>query len=76
MLKILVIFFIIFYLLFKVGGVFFRTLLGYNQRSVFNNGKGQYKQKQPKDGNVHVDYNPNNEGEIKGGEYVDYEEVK
>ncbi|UXP33326.1 DUF4834 domain-containing protein [Reichenbachiella agarivorans] len=41
----------------------------------------QYQQRQPADGNVHIDYVPKKGKEkeekyFKGGDYVDYEEVK
>jgi len=76
MIKLLLIFFIIFYLLFKVGGFFIRTLLGGNTQSAFSGRGDQHKQQRPRNGNVNVDYSPKKDGEIKGGEYVDYEEVK
>ena len=83
MLKFLLIFFIIFYLVFKVGGFLVRLFLGnlvkQNRQQTYQYDTAQ--KKQPRDGNVHIDYIPE-EGqdkepkEYKGGDYIDYEEVK
>lgn len=68
MFRILLIFSLIFYVLYKFG--FFRALTsGYNES---NN-------KRPPNGNVNVDSAPSKEKKrpgFKGGEYVDYEEIK
>ena len=43
---------------------------------------GQQTHRQPKDGNVIIDFNPNDKrrtksgGNFKGGDYVNYEEVE
>lgn len=96
LLKILVFFFFL-YLLFRVVNFFFkvmRTVSGAKQQAKnFNRqhqngfnasyGPKSRKYKQPADGNVNIDYIPeddkkNDKGprHFKGGEYVDYEEVK
>lgn len=57
------------YVLYKVGGLFFRA-----------GAASQQPRQQPRrpQGTVNVDSAPkkNKDGSIKGGEYVDYEEVK
>ncbi|MCW5909660.1 MAG: DUF4834 domain-containing protein [Cyclobacteriaceae bacterium] len=60
------------YVLYKVGGLFFRAGAASQQ------GRYQASRRSP-GGNVNVDAAPKkstNKGAIKGGEYVDYEEVK
>lgn len=55
------------YVLYKVGGVFFRA------------GAASQQYRKPQDTASNVNANPVKEkktGNIKGGEYVDYEEVK
>ena len=55
------------YVLYKVGGVFFRA------------GAASQQYRRPQDTASNVNANPAKEkkaGNIKGGEYVDYEEVK
>lgn len=59
------------YVLYKVGGVFFRAGAASHQ--------GRFQARKPESGNVNVDSAPDRpakSGKIKGGEYVDYEEVK
>ncbi|MDF9800370.1 hypothetical protein OKW21_005633 [Catalinimonas alkaloidigena] len=96
LLKILVFFFFL-YLIFRVVNFFFkvmRTVSGAKQQAKnFNRqhqngynasyGPKSRKYKQPSDGNVNIDYIPeedkkNGKGprNFKGGEYVDYEEIK
>jgi hypothetical protein len=70
MIKFLLILALITYILSKVGGFFFRVGAESQQR--------QYQQRRP-EGTVNVDAKPKKEkraGNIKGGDYVDYEEVK
>ena len=70
MLKFLLILALSLYILSKIGGFFFRAGAATQQRS---------QQRKPSDGNVYVNTNPNstkNKGNFKGGDYVDYEEVK
>jgi hypothetical protein len=67
MLKLLLVITIIAYLLYKVGGFFFRA------------GAASQQTRKPQDTASNVYANPVKEkknGDIKGGEYVDYEEVK
>lgn len=85
MFKFLLILFIIGYVLMKVGGFFFRIFLGglgtkaAYQQSQRNNQQSQQR-KTTADG-VSIEYVPNEKNErsaknYKGGEYVDYEEIK
>ena len=97
LLKFLLFLFII-YLLFRVINFFFKvmyTVSGAKNQANFNrqqyhqsrqNGHGTQsrKYKQPSDGNVNIDYIPDDGKEkngkgprnFKGGEYVDFEEIK
>ena len=84
MIKFLLIILLIGFLLTKVLGLFFRVLAGGSatnktgQRGYQNQ---QYQSKRSQDGNVNIEYVPdNNESNkaskaFKGGEYVDYEEI-
>lgn len=80
MLKFLIIMALILYLVFRVGGFFMRTLFGsttMNRQGEFRN-RGQQKVR-PKDGNVDIDYVPEDRDKkdgYEGGDYIDYEEVK
>jgi len=68
MLKLLVILALAAYILSKIGGFFFRV-----------GAASQHRNHPPrKEGNVHVDPNQKKDkrGNIKGGDYVDFEEVK
>ncbi|WKV12824.1 DUF4834 domain-containing protein [Marivirga harenae] len=80
MFKFLLILFLIGYLIFKVGGFFFRLFLGRTARTAQER---QYKEnnrgRKTKDG-IHIDHVPSQKGKrtggnFKGGEYVDYEDV-
>lgn len=78
--KILLIAFIFFFLLFRVGGFFLRLLFGSFSTPRHHQSASQNSRK-PKDGNVNIDHVPNDQekkkpGNFDGGEYVDYEEVK
>lgn len=96
LLKFLVFLFFL-YILFRIVSFFFkimRTVSGAKEQARnFNRqqqrgynasyGPKSRKYKQPEDGNVNIDYIPDedkkkrkNTGNFKGGEYVDYEEVK
>lgn len=69
MLRYLIIGVLIFYVLYKMG-VFRAFVTGYNEPS---------NQRKPVNGNVNVDNAPPKEKKktsFKGGEYVDYEEIK
>jgi Na+-transporting methylmalonyl-CoA/oxaloacetate decarboxylase gamma subunit len=70
MFRFLIILALIFYILSKLGGFFFRVGAA-SQRNK------NFQQRKP-DGNIHVDSARKKEkrGNIKGGDYVDYEEVK
>ena len=71
MLRLIVILVLLIYLVNKVGGFLFRVL-GHSQRTPPNF-------RPPGDANVNMDSPPkktNRKSGIKGGDYVDYEEVK
>ena len=74
LLKFILISIVIFYVLRKVMGFFFRIMAG-NQPPPQN-------QRPPKrEGEINIDYNPQHSDkkfgdDFKGGEYIDYEEVK
>lgn len=86
LLKFILIFFLVLWLISRVGGFLIRIFLGnlvkQNKSQTFtytyrDNGSG----KKPKDGNVKIDFDPNKtdnpkDTDYQGGEYVDYEEVK
>ncbi len=79
MLKILAILFVVSYLTYKVGGFLMRALyftLGQDP----NKRNFQGKSKKSPDGSLNIDYVPKNKStgnkDIKGGDYVDFEEVK
>ena len=79
MIKFLLIVFILGYVFFKGLGFFFRVILGGS--AVNRNTNETHNQRQPNGGNVKVDYAPkdgskNSKSDFKGGEYVDFEEVK
>jgi len=79
MLKFALIVFILGYVFFKGLGFFFRVILGGS--SVNKNTNQAGSQRQPSGGNVKVDYMPKDgskksDSDFKGGEYVDFEEVK
>lgn len=59
------------YVLYKLGGLFFRAGAASQQ--------DRFQQRKPQNGNINVDSAPDRpakSGKIKGGEYIDYEEVK
>lgn len=71
--RILLIIVLVIYALNKLG--LFRILAQSNQRRYSD----QPNRHRPNDGNVNIDNNPNpnpKKSDFKGGEYVDYEEVK
>lgn len=87
MLKFLLITILIFYLIYKVGGFFFRMLFAnayqqhQRQQRYQQNGYTQKQAKTPPNSNVRVEYVPDQEDrkekkDFNGGQYVDYEEVK
>ena len=83
MLKFLLILFLVFYIIFRLSGY----ILKYVVRHVLKNAQeehrsfnGQSRQRRTADGNINVDYVPNDKkGRKKSGkgdeEYIDYEEV-
>lgn len=77
-LKLILIFFILSFLFRKVGGFFFRTLSGTNGPQ--QNGRNRQQssqQNQQRKGGIHVDKKmASNDKEFKGGEYIDFEEIK
>lgn len=87
MLKFLLILFLIGYVVFKLVGFLFRVFfVGYyhqqaqqSQKQSTSGAASGYARK-PADGNVQIDYVPEKQDRkpqtFKGGEYVDYEEVK
>jgi hypothetical protein len=69
--KFLIVIGIIAYIIYKVGGLFFRAGAASQQ------GRAQYRHSEPN--STHQSHPPKKEkrnGGIKGGDYVDYEEVK
>jgi len=77
MLKILIIFFAVFYLLYKVGGFLLR---GFFASSASHQAPPhQRKSRKVPDSDLNIDYIPKDRNKPKkdfgGGEYVDYEEV-
>ncbi|PIB36907.1 hypothetical protein BFP72_16605 [Reichenbachiella sp. 5M10] len=82
MLKFIVIFFLFFWIVFKLGGFLVRMFFGnMANQSRQNTTQQNYQQRQPSEGNVHIDYVPKqkkgkvDKHDFKGGDYVDYEEV-
>jgi hypothetical protein len=72
MLRLLLIFILIFYVLYKMG--LFRVFVS-NAREGY---QGSQKHNRPPNSNVNIDSNPSQKkkSDYKGGEYIDYEEVK
>lgn len=85
MLKFLVISFLLFFIVYKILGFFFKLLIRNNisnhqqQQHQYRNG---HYNKKPSDGNVTIDYVPDEgkksqkQPDHKAGDYIDYEEVK
>lgn len=59
---------LILYIVYKIGGIFFRAGAASQQYRQQQGGRTQEK--------VNNTANTKRDGKIKGGEYVDYEEVK
>lgn len=86
MIKFLLIAGLLFYLIYRVGGFLFRMLFigaqqQQQQRTQYN--QGDYQQSRSRkapDSNLNIDHIPHkdekNPKDFKGGEYVDFEEVK
>lgn len=81
MLKFILILFLFFYLLYRVGGFFFRMFINnaiHQQR--YQQGNDRRQAQKPPNSNVEVAFDPKT-GEKKnknfdGGQYVDFEEIK
>ena len=78
MIKFLLIVIAFFYILSKIGGFVLRRLFGAAAQQAQQQQRAQTRKST--DGNVHIDYAPK-KGEkssknFKGGDYVDFEEVK
>lgn len=86
MFKLLLIIFLIIFIFVKVGGFIMRMLFSGFVKKYQDTSNQNYRQsqrKKPADGNVNIDYIPSegNKGkssnsDYKGGDFVDYEEVK
>lgn len=87
MIKFLIITFLILYLIFKFGGfllrIFFNNIGNRVHQKFAEQGMNgtTYTKTKPKGSNVEVEFAANQNGqksktEFKGGDYVDYEEVK
>lgn len=89
MLKFILFIILFIYVAYKVSGFILKiydTLLGrrdiHNRGKNFGSGYRRQKHRQPTNGNVNIDYIPEEDQKeraskgFKGGEYVDYEEVK
>lgn len=76
-------FFLILYLLWRVFGFVFRALFVVMGKRMFeraNERQQQYRQTRNPDGSVRIDHIPpkdkKEQADFRGGEYVDYEEIK
>lgn len=81
-------FLFVLYLLWRVFGFVFRALFVVMGRRVFDranermqdNQQQQYRQRRNPDGSIHIAKKPvkdnKDQADFKGGEYVDYEEIK
>jgi hypothetical protein len=69
--RLLIILGLIGYVFYKIGGMFFRAGAASQQ--------SKFQPRNPQNGNVNVNSAPDKpakSGKIKGGDYIDYEEVK
>ena len=85
MVKFLLISFLVCYLLYKIGGYLFKMFfwsLGNKMNNPQNFNRPNPNNRRPKNSNVDVEYFPGKNDskkkskDFKGGEYVDYEEIK
>lgn len=85
MIKFLLITFLVCYILFKVGGYLFKLFflnMAKKHQQAFNNSQQQRGYQSTRKGNINIVIPKDKNGtakksrEFKGGEYVDYEEVK
>ncbi|MAJ50420.1 MAG: DUF4834 domain-containing protein [Flammeovirgaceae bacterium] len=76
MIKFLLILSFIAYLTYKLGGFLFKILfVGATQSKRASNTRGGRKYSVP-DSNVSIEHMPKKSEGFKGGDYIDYEEVK
>ena len=83
MFKFLILIFLFFFVIVRIGGFVIKLLFsgfGGQQRNTFERGQ-RPQQKKPADGNVNIDYVPDAKRDkksqkFKGGDYVDYEEME
>ena len=79
MLKLIFIFIIAYYLIKKVGGFFFQTMVSGQQQQGRQQKTYSKQTNQRPEGSIRVDTNPNqgkkNTEDFKGGDYVDFEEI-
>ena len=81
MLKFFLITFLVFYLLFRFGGFLFRLLFGISspKSRSYSESNGKSRSGNTKE-DVNIDYIPKDKrdsnGKYRGGDYIDYEEVK
>lgn len=79
LIRIILIFAIVYYLIKKVGGFFYRTVAGSSGQNQGNASRQRYSSHQKREGEIRVEKAPNNKKpatNFKGGEYVDFEEVE
>jgi len=85
MFKFLLLLFVFIWVIAKLGGFILRTLFGgfttQARQQTYQSQGQRSQQRQPRDGNVSIDFNPRDRqpskdgGNFKGGDYVNYEEV-
>ena len=84
MFKFLLILFVLLWLFIRLGGFIVKLLFSGSanqQRQSFNSNQQRSQYRKPSDGNVNIDYIPDakkerkKNGDIQGGDYVDYEEI-
>ena len=78
LIRMILIFAIVYYLIKKVGGFFYRTVAGSSDNSQTNS-QQRHSRHQHREGEIRVEKAPNNKksaSDFKGGEYVDFEEVE
>ena len=76
MIKFLLIIGFTLYLLYRIGGLLFKMLfMGLTQYKRSSYSRGWRKHSVP-DSNVNIQHIPKKSKDFKGGDYIDYEEVK
>lgn len=79
MLKFLIIFFLVSYIIYKVGGYLLRSFFLSAGQQHQTRAHQQKKSRKVPDSDLNIDYVPNQKKSKKtfeGGEYVDYEDIK